>query len=113
MDVYVLPGHYADAFCKLCESVRIKPGVTAEDLMEKGGFTNFSKPWLYFHRWIKQEDKYPVSFGICIQKKTMRIREMKILDENFGQPHFCTKNEYEQCKKYIEELVGKGLLERR
>ncbi len=111
MDVFVLNHSHSKEFCKLCQNFKLKDGVTANNLIRKGGFTNYYKPDLYFIRMLHTSDQYPISFSIIINKKTLEIESFKLLDECFGQPHFCGKEEYEQCKKIMNRLVCKNLFE--
>ena len=111
MDIFVLNSSHSKEFCELCQNFKLKDGVTADDLIQKGGFTNYYKPSLYFQRKLCMKDKYPVTFAITINKKTLKIKNFDLLDECFGQPHFCGKEEYEQCREIMDRLIDKDLFE--
>lgn len=109
--VYVHGGNCESKFLKLCESLQVHESATVESLL-KAGFTNYSWPILHKSWRIKLKDKYPVSFVMNIAKKTLKISEVMVFDECFGQPHPCGKKEYEQIEQIINELVNKKILER-
>ncbi|MCR5177327.1 MAG: hypothetical protein K6C05_10860 [Anaerovibrio sp.] len=113
MTVYVLNPDkgYGKKFVELCGKIQINSYATTDDFI-KAGFTNYHEPSLYFSRPIKEDDKYPVSFSILVDKKSLKIKEFNLLDENFLQPHFCNREEYEQIEQYTNMLVKKGILKR-
>lgn len=109
--VYVNGGNCESKLLKLCESLQVHESVTVESLL-KAGFTNCVEAILHKSWKIRLKDKYPVSFVMNITKKTLKIREVMVFDECFGQPHPCGKKEYEQIEQIINELVNKKILER-
>ena len=112
MDIYVLDNARSKDFIALCETIKINPNKTCDDFIHNG-FTNYYEPVLHFYRKINYPDNYDVSFSIDIDKKTMEIKEISILDENFCQPHFCDDIAYNQVSKMIDSLVEKELFYRR
>lgn len=109
--VYVHGGDCQDKLLRLLEPLQLHESVTVEDL-QKAGFTNYFEPILHKSWRIKQKDGYPVSFYIDIVKDSMKITEYTVLDECFGQPHPCGKEEYRQIEQIINELVNRKILER-
>ena len=110
-EVYVYGGDCKDKLLRLLEPLQLHESVTVESLL-KAGFTNYSWPILHKSWRIKLKDKYPVSFVMNIAKKTLKISEVMVFDECFGQPHSCGKKEYEQIEQIINELVNKKILKR-
>lgn len=111
MTVYVLGHAKSKEFIALCKKLSLADNVTEQSLLDNG-FTNFNKPYFYFSRPIIYDDKYPVSFSITIRKKTMRISTIEIIDNEFGQPHFCDETALRQVTKYINGLVAKKILKK-
>ena len=109
--LYVHGGYCEDKLIKLLEGLQVHRGATVESLL-KDGFTNYSEPILHKSWRIKLKDKYPVSFVMNVAKKTMKISEVMVFDECFGQPHPCGKEEYMQIEQIVNELVNKKILER-
>ena len=109
--LYVCGGDCEDKLIKLLEGLQVHRGATVESLL-KDGFTNYSEPILHKSWRIKLKDKYPVSFVMDIAKKTLKISEVIVFDECFGQPHPCGKEEYMQIEQIVNELVNKKILER-
>ena len=109
--LYVCGGDCEDKLIKLLEGLQVHRGATVESLL-KDGFTNYSEPILHKSWRIKLKDKYPVSFVMNIAKKTLKISEVIVFDECFGQPHPCGKEEYMQIEQIVNELVNKKILER-
>jgi len=107
MTVYVLPKLYADIFEYLAKKIKIKKDI---DLLKKG-FTNYYEPEYFFSRAIKYNDNYDVSFCISVSKKTTKVKEVSIIDENFGQPHFCDKIAFDQIVGYLKDLIKKEAIE--
>ena len=110
MEVCVADGEYAQKLVALCHSVRVR-GDADEQKLLKNAFSNHYKPYLYYCRRIGSRN-YGVSFGITVAKATMRITEFALLNEDVLQPHSCSAKDYAQCKERINELIGKGVLER-
>ena len=111
MDVYVANSDgYGAKFAELCESLRVCANATPHFLLNNG-FTNHDEPTLYYCRSIGPRD-YHVSLNISIVKKTMEIDEICLLNDEILQPCRCDKKDYNECKKYIDTLIGKGILER-
>lgn len=111
MTVYVLNGAKAKEFKKLCNTLSLADGATEQMLLDNG-FTNFNEPYFYFAKPIIYDDKYPVSFTITISKKTMKIKEISIMDNQFGQPHFCDETALNQINQYVNELIEKKDIEK-
>ena len=109
--LYVCGGDCEDKLIKLLEGLQVHRGATVESLL-KDGFTNYSEPILHKSWRINLKDKYPVSFVMNIAKKTLKISEVIVFDECFGQPHPCGKEEYMQIEQIVNELVNKKILER-
>ena len=109
--LYVCGGDCEDKLIKLLEGLQVHRGATVESLL-KDGFTNYSKPILHKSWRIKLKDKYSVSFVMNVAKKTLKISEVIVFDECFGQPHPCGKEEYMQIEQIVNELVNKKILER-
>ena len=109
--LYVCGGDCEDKLIKLLEGLQVHRGATVESLL-KDGFTNYSEPILHKSWRIKLKDKYPVSFVMNVAKKTLKISEVIVFDECFGQPHPCGKEEYMQIEQIVNELVNKKILER-
>ena len=109
--LYVRGGGCEDKLIKLLEGLQVHRAATVESLL-RAGFTNYSKSILHKSWRIKLKDKYPVSFVMNIAKKTLKIIDVMVFDECFGQPHPCGKKEYEQIEQIINELVNKKILER-
>ena len=107
MDISVLPGQFSKEFVALARKYKVSG---TEEILGSCGFTNYYKPILWFCKGIKEPDNYPVSFSIEVNKKTMKIRAMEIIDENFLQPHFCGDNELPQIKEILNDLEKKGVL---
>lgn len=61
--------------------IKIAEGQTAEKLL-RYGFTNYHKPRLYFCRNLGHE----ITFNLAIDKSTLEITRIDVLDEDFGQP---------------------------
>ena len=108
MTIYCLDGQKAKDFVSLCNKVKINLNKTCQDFLDNG-FTNYYEPDLYFCRRIKYKDNYPVSFNIFIQKNKMKLSSFEIIDEEFGQPHFCDDTAFIQIKNIINELLNKEL----
>lgn len=106
MIIYVLPGERAKDFCNLAKSLTVTG--TAQDFIEYG-FTNHDKPRLYWYRKLNEPDNYEISFGITIDKETMEIADIEILDENFLQPYFCGETEWMQVKNFVQDMIQSGL----
>jgi hypothetical protein len=106
MITYVLSGERAKEFCKLANSLIVTG--TAQNFIDYG-FTNHDDPRLYWYRKIKEPDNYEISFGITIDKKTMKIDDIEILDEHFLQPSFCGDTEWTQVKKNVQDMIQSGL----
>jgi|GEM_PF-5299779 len=62
--------------------IKINPNQTVESLM-KYGFSNHHEPTLYFCRILIDE----ISFGISIDKKSLEVTNIDVLDEDFLQPY--------------------------
>ena len=99
---------YGKKFFELCDKIRLAEGVTAEYLLEHG-FTNHHEPTLYYCRGIMKKN-YHVSLNISIDKKTLEIKSIDLLNDEFLQPHVCNQMDYEQSKGYINKLVKDGVL---
>lgn len=80
-----------------------------KDLL-KHGFTNCYKPIFYFCRILTNNNPYQVSFNINISSKTLKIKSIEILDEQFCQPCPTNKTYNEKIKNYIDELIKQGVL---
>lgn len=110
--LYVHGGYCEDKLIKLLEGLQVHRGATVESLL-KDGFTNYSEPILHKSwRINKLKDKYPLSFVMNVAKKTLKISEVIVFDECFGQPYPCGKEEYMQIEQIVNELVNKKILER-
>jgi len=62
--------------------IKINPNQTVESL-SKYGFSNHHEPTLYFCKMLIDE----ISFSISIDKKSLEITNIDVLDENFLQPY--------------------------
>jgi hypothetical protein len=90
--------------------IKIAENQTAESLM-KYGFTNHHKPDLYFCRGVGKD----ISFNLSVDKKTLQIKNIDILDEDFLQPYdyqaMLLKNKNHPIAKSVyykvNELLGK------
>lgn len=62
--------------------IKLKEGVTVESLLDYG-FTNYNKPTLYLMRMVGKN----ISFNLGIDKATLEITSIDVLDEDFLQPY--------------------------
>ena len=62
--------------------IKINEGVTVDQLIQYG-FTNNHKPSLYYSSMVGKD----VSFNLSIDKETLEITSIDVLDEDFGQPY--------------------------
>lgn len=62
--------------------IKLKENVTVNKLLEYG-FTNSNKATLYFMRMVGND----VSFNISIDKNTLEISRIDVLDEDWLQPY--------------------------
>lgn len=62
--------------------IKINEGVTVDQLIQYG-FTNNHKPSLYYSSMIEED----VSFNLSVDKETLEITSIDVLDEDFGQPY--------------------------
>ena len=84
--------------------IKICDAVTAEQLMNYG-FTNYHKPYLYFMKMLTDN----ISFNLTINKKTLTITNIDVLDEDFLQPYdyqvFLMKNPKNKLARKIFNKV--------
>lgn len=111
MDICVLNYNegYGKKFFELCSTLHLKEGITPEYLL-KHGFTNYNEPTFYYHRGLNKKN-YHISFDITIDKKTMEIKSIDLLNNEFLQPHMCNQFDYEQVAFFIRSLIKDGILE--
>lgn len=62
--------------------IKINEGVTVDQLIQYG-FTNNHKLSLYYSSMVGEG----VSFNLSIDKETLEITSIDVLDEDFGQPY--------------------------
>src|SRR5574344_58306 len=61
--------------------IKVVEGVTAEQLLDYG-FTNYHEPYLYYCKMVGND----ISFNLSIDKQTLEIINIDVLDEDFLQP---------------------------
>lgn len=64
------------------KNIRVNPKQTVEKLV-KYGFTNYREPCLYYGRYLGNE----IGFSITVDKETLEIERLDVLDEDFCQPY--------------------------
>lgn len=106
MDIYCLQGQREKEFIALADRLKTNPKKSSYDFLNNG-FTNYYEPQLYFCKRLK--GRYPVSLNISIDKQTMEISSIEILDDEFGQPHFCDDDIFKQVKDTIDRFKKKEL----
>lgn len=112
MNIYVANGTgYGKQMIDLCKSLKLKDNITPQILLDYG-FTNYNEPILYYMRKLGDKD-YNVSFGISIKKKTMKIFNIDLLNEDILQPHHCNQYDYQQVKNIINKLIKDNILEKK
>lgn len=99
---------YANSLNRTLDSIELT--ASADDLKEKGGFTEYRKGYLYFCRDISGKDGYEVSFGITVKRETLEIEEFAVLDENFLQPHFTDAEYNGKISEILNGLQEKGII---
>jgi hypothetical protein len=111
MIVYICGGErdYGKKFVDMVENLETNPDATFEDY-KKAGFTNFHEPDLYFCKFLTKGKYGSTSFSITINKKTMKISHVDLLDENFLQPCYCNKKFFELSKEQVNYLINKKVL---
>ena len=62
--------------------IKINEGVTVNHLIQYG-FTNNHKPSLYYSSMVGED----ISFNLSVDKETLEITSIDVLDEDFGQPY--------------------------
>lgn len=113
MDVYCIDHSELDRnFEKLCNSVKLRDGITKQDLLD-AGFTNYCNPSLYFTRKIS-ESKSPleITFNISIDAETLEIRNFSVLNEDFLQPCPLNKFNYDRIVEFFNGLIKKKVFEK-
>ncbi len=106
------------------EKIELNSNLTVDDFLN-AGFTNYYAPTLFFNRRIAGKGNYTDSLLIDVEKKTLKLKEIGILDDSFCQlsplndlfegrkKHPTNKYQEEAIKnvnKYIDELIEKGIL---
>ena len=97
-------------FISLCESLSVKEQDYTVFL--KHGFTNAYKPVIYYCKRISKKNNVPITFNLSINKKTMTIKDIDLLDEYVLQPTRCSKKELDTATQIIYELINKNLLQK-
>lgn len=100
------------------KSILINSKQTAESLLEYG-LTNRHEPTLYYSRSLGDD----ISFNISIDKLTLDIKDIDVLDEDFCQPydyqrillhdgeHKFAKNIYFKVNGILSQLQKDGIIE--
>lgn len=98
--------------------IKIKDGVTEEQLINYG-FTNHSKPILYFSKIVGNN----ISFNLSVNKSDLKITAIDVLDENFLQPYDYqnilmndsnnpfARGVFNSVDKILNKLQGDGIVE--
>ncbi|MCL1700767.1 hypothetical protein [Lysinibacillus sp. Bpr_S20] len=98
--------------------IKIKSNQTVESLMEYG-FSNHHEPTLYFFSMLIDD----ISFGISVDKKSLVIKNIDVLDENFLQPydyqrilmndmnHKYARMVFDKVDVVLNKLQNDGLIE--
>lgn len=99
------------------KNIKINENQTAETLM-KYGFTNHNEPTLYFCRVVGKD----ITFNLSVNKKTLEIENIDVLDERFLQPYDYqailmknksqkhAKNIYYQVNDLLMKLLNDGII---
>jgi hypothetical protein len=64
------------------KSIKIRENQT-EFTLKEYGFTNHNEPTLYYHKNLGDD----ISFNLSVNKQTLHIEGIDVLDENFLQPY--------------------------
>ncbi|MFO1442865.1 hypothetical protein KDN24_06505 [Bacillus sp. Bva_UNVM-123] len=88
--------------------IKINEGVTVKQLLEYG-FSNNHKSTLYFMRMVGDDE----SFSLKLDKESLKITSIDILDENFLQPYdyqsILMKNRHQKYAQGVFDNVDKIL----
>ncbi|WP_142384715.1 hypothetical protein [Bacillus sp. M6-12] len=97
--------------------IKISGNQTAESLL-KYGFTNHHEPTLYYCRSVGND----ISFNLSVDKETLEITNIDILDEDFLQPydyqailmknkeHSIAKGVYYKVNEVLKKLQDDGII---
>ena len=97
--------------------IKLAEGMTAERLLQYG-FSNHHAPTLYFCKTVGPE----ISFNLIIDKKSLYIKNIDVLDEDFLQPydyqamlmsdqtHPMARKVFDEVDKVLSKLQKDGIL---
>ena len=97
--------------------IKLTEGMTAERLLQYG-FSNHHAPTLYFGRMVGPE----ISFNLVVDKKSLFIKNIDVLDEDFLQPydyqamlmrdqtHPLARQVFDEVDKVLSKLQDDGIL---
>ena len=108
MDIYVGRGKKEKDFINLVENLKC---ISTKEQLLNSGFTNYNKPYLYLHKNI--DKKYDITFNMTLYAKSLEIKDIMIMDEDFGQPYLVTEKVFEESKKIIDWLIDVGLFSKK
>jgi len=98
--------------------IKINKNMTADKLL-KYGFTNHYEPSLYFSTMIIYND---ISFNLRVSKKTLKITDIDVLDENLMQPydyqamimdnknHTIARKVFDKVDEILNKLQNDGII---
>lgn len=120
MNVYIIsPPTKSELTSKgFTNKIKINKNMTVEKLLDYG-FTNYHEPSLYFSTMIIYND---ISFNLRVSKKTLKITDIDVLDENFMQPydyqamimdnknHTIARKVFDKVDEILNKLQNDGII---
>lgn len=98
----------SETFEEFIRQYKLIPNVS--DVIYKNlGFGVFNGRCSY-HTRLKTTDNYPESFTFEVDEGRTEILSVSVLDENFLQPTYVSKDTYKQIKEFMDSLVEAGIL---
>lgn len=94
------------------DNFELTSGVSKENFKNSGFITYPSGAFGYYER-LRNDDNYPESISIILNKKRDKIDHIDILDESFLQPTYITKESFKQIENIMNKLVDKHILRRK
>lgn len=117
-DVVIVPPKKEDLTKRgFNKNIKIETNQTVKSLLEYG-FTNHNEPILYFCRNLGND----ISFNLSIDKESLEIKNIDVLDEDFLQPydyqaillkdknHKFAKNIYYKVNDILSKLQKDGII---
>lgn len=98
----------SETFEEFIHSYKLVPNVS-DTVYKKSGFGVFNSRCSY-HARLKTTDNYPESFTFEVDEDRTEILSVSVLDENFLQPTYVSKDTYKQIKEFMDSLVEAGIL---